>query len=233
MTQPQLARAACLGIFMAFVPAIAVAADAGLADLDKAIEQKLEVRNISDLSKVIDLLQAALNKGLDDQNTTFAQQLLSESLLERAAGLTGGLTKQAPPVERAAWMRIWTIATADVKRVLQLQAKSPRAHLLLGRLQSLVGKRAPAVEALDACVASVTDEQTELLAQDRKDEVGGPFGQKLQLSLGPVEPSLAENATGSDGDFGLDDVVARAQWVLFRVEKGDNTLALVVVHEMP
>ena len=88
MTQPQLARAACLGILVVLVPAIAVAENEGLDDLDKAIEQKLAVRSISDLSKTIDLLQAALNKGLDDQNTTFAQQLLGEALLERATVLT-------------------------------------------------------------------------------------------------------------------------------------------------
>ncbi len=102
MNHSQPAIAACLGILLVLAPAVARAENEGLDDLDKAIEQKLAVRSLNDLSKTIDLLQAALNKGLDDQNTTFAQQLLGEALLERATVLTDGLAKQAPPVNSEA-----------------------------------------------------------------------------------------------------------------------------------
>jgi tetratricopeptide (TPR) repeat protein len=165
MNHSQPAIAACLGILLVLAPAVARAENEGLDDLDKAIEQKLAVRSLNDLSKTIDLLQAALNKGLDDQNTTFAQQLLGEALLERATVLTDGLAKQAPPVNSEALIRLWKIAVADVKRALQLQAESPRAQLLYGRLLAAAGRRKQAIEALNACVDSVTDAQTELAAQ--------------------------------------------------------------------
>ena len=82
MTHLQPAIAVCFGILLALMPVVAAAENEGLDDLDKAIEQKIAVRSLNDLSKTIDLLQAALNKGLDEQNTTFAQQLLGEALLD-------------------------------------------------------------------------------------------------------------------------------------------------------
>ena len=59
-------------------------------------------------------------------------------------------------------------------------------------------------------------EQAEFLAQDSKDEVRIALGQELQLRLRAVRPALAEQAAGADGDFRLNDVVARAQRVAGR-----------------
>jgi hypothetical protein len=46
-------------------------------------------------------------------------------------------------------------------------------------------------------------------------------------------PALAEDAAGTDGDGGLDDVEALAQRILFRIEEREDAIALVVVQQVP
>ena len=60
------------------------AANEGQADLDEATEAKLSAENLDDLGNVIKLAQRALEKGLDDSNKAFANELLAASLLQRA-----------------------------------------------------------------------------------------------------------------------------------------------------
>src|SRR5208337_3569693 len=76
-------------------------------------------------------------------------------------------------------------------------------------------------------------QQTEFLADDRKDEVGGPLRQKLQLRLASHHVALAEHAAGADRDLGLDDVVAGAQRIVFGIQECQYALALIVMNEMP
>ena len=81
--------------------------------------------------------------------------------------------------------------------------------------------------------SSASPKKPELLADHRKDEVGGALRQELQLRLAAVHPALAKHAARADRDLRLDDVIARAQAVGARVEKGEHALFLVVVHERP
>ena len=75
-----------------------------------------------------------------------------------------------------------------------------------------------------------TDE-TKLLAEYRKDEIGMALGQEFQLGLGAIEPALAKQTTGADGNLGLDDVVTGPQRIGLRIQKGQHPLSLVVVHQ--
>jgi hypothetical protein len=76
-------------------------------------------------------------------------------------------------------------------------------------------------------------EQAELLADHREDEVGVALGQVVELRLRTLHPALAEHAARADGDLRLDDVVARAERIVLRVEEGEHALALVVVQQWP
>ena len=66
---------------------IAPAASEGQADLDAALQEKVSVEDLRGLNHVIELLESALDKGLDVENSDFAESLLSGSRLERAAQL--------------------------------------------------------------------------------------------------------------------------------------------------
>src|ERR1700722_13300804 len=78
-----------------------------------------------------------------------------------------------------------------------------------------------------------TWQQAELLADDRKDEIGRALRQKLELRLTAVHITLAEQPALADGDLRLDDVVAGAERVVFGLQEGEYALPLVVVNEMP
>src|SRR5580693_4831929 len=91
---------------------------------------------------------------------------------------------------------------------------------------------AEARQQRDHGCAAVTD-QGQRNTDDRKDEVGGALGQKLELRLTAVHVALAEQAARADGDLRLDDVIAGAQAVGLRMEKRQDALALIVVDEMP
>ena len=50
------------------------------------------------------------------------------------------------------------------------------------------------------------------------------------MRLCAVKPALAPHAAGANGGHRLQDMVARAQRVFSRVEQGQHTGTLVVVH---
>src|SRR3546814_15011699 len=53
-------------------------------------------------------------------------------------------------------------------------------------------------------------------------EVGLALGQVIEMALGAVEITLAEDATRSDRDLRLADVIARAQRVAFGLEEDQH-----------
>ena len=61
----------------------ACAENEGQDDLDKATQLKVTAETLDDLNEVIDRLDTALEKGLDKDNTKFAEQLLVSSLMQR------------------------------------------------------------------------------------------------------------------------------------------------------
>src|SRR4029078_11795505 len=70
-------------LLLAALAAPAVAENEGQEDLDKATQLKVAAENLEDLGEVIDHIDTAIEKGLDKDNTKFAQQLLTASLLQR------------------------------------------------------------------------------------------------------------------------------------------------------
>src|SRR5687768_1817432 len=76
------ARVLCL--LAVFVLAAPVRADdEGQDDLDKATQLKVAAESPDDLAEVIDRLDNALEKGLDDDNQEFAEQMLISTLMQR------------------------------------------------------------------------------------------------------------------------------------------------------
>ena len=59
-------------------------------------------------------------------------------------------------------------------------------------------------------------------------------GQEFELALRAVEQALAEHAARADRDLRLDDVIAGAELVRFRIEQREYALLLVLVeHVLP
>ena len=86
-------------ILLTALASMALAANEGQEDLDKATEAKLGANSLSDLDEVIRLTESALKKGLDEGNTQFANGLLSSTLAQRGtvrAALTARTAATSP-----------------------------------------------------------------------------------------------------------------------------------------
>ncbi len=111
----------------------------GAADMNRAIELKLDADDLQDLNEVVDLLDSAIDKGLDPENSDFAEEMLVATLLQRAASFSQVVLSQpiADPRRDPRWIQIRQYALTDLQRVVALDPKQSQAWLLTGRLQSL------------------------------------------------------------------------------------------------
>jgi tetratricopeptide (TPR) repeat protein len=139
------------------IAAPAVAENEGLDDLNKATQLKVAAETLDDLGAVIDHVDTAIEKGLDQENTKFAQQLLTSSLLQRGqlfAGAVFNVPAQDPQRGLRA-MQFRQFALSDLQRVVGLDDKLVEAQLLIGKLQSLpLGDGAAARRSLSKVVDS-------------------------------------------------------------------------------
>jgi len=136
---------------------------AGREDMDEATRLKLSAQDGRQLGKVIDLLGQAIEKGLNDGDRQFAEQMLSASLMERGDALAQMLlTQRLPnPKQDPRWLQIRGLALADLSRVVELTPNEADAWLLIGRLNDLPeGDQEKATEAYTKIVEAA--EETEI-----------------------------------------------------------------------
>ena len=72
-------------------------------------------------------------------------------------------------------------------------------------------------------------EKPELLGQGGEDEVRLFLGKEVELALGTQAVALTHEATGAQGNLGLQKMVAGARGVALRVQEGQDPLPLVIV----
>lgn len=113
----------------------------GQADFDQAMEVKIGAETLNDLNEVVDLIDSALEKGLDAENADFAEKVLVATLMQRATGLAAALLRQptADPRQNPRLLQIRLFALTDLQRAVSLDENQTEAWLMIGRLQSLVG----------------------------------------------------------------------------------------------
>jgi tetratricopeptide (TPR) repeat protein len=107
----------------------------GVAALDEALRARIEVNDLRDLNRVILLVESALEKGLDDADEEFAQNMLCDTLMERATKLMQVFSTQ--PLQPNQAQQIRNLVTSDLRRVLTYDNSPAEAHLMLGRLLAL------------------------------------------------------------------------------------------------
>lgn len=151
------AIASVFAFLLMFLPAaLAVAEGPGQEELDQATEAKINATTPNDLTKVIDLLQTAIDEGLDEENEAFAEQLLVSTLLERAEVLSRLIFDQSPPDRR--WPQIRQVILTDVERALAIDEDQPQGNFLKGRLLALSGgDREGAIEAFSSVIDAPED----------------------------------------------------------------------------
>jgi tetratricopeptide (TPR) repeat protein len=136
------------------------AAGEGQADLDAATEARLTARSPADLERVVKLCEDALQKGLDDQNKTYATQLLTATLMERATQLTMPVFEQKPPDRR--WPQFKQLALKDLEKAVSYDDQIGAAYMLMARLHALPGgDRDRALEAAGKAIELFADDNRE------------------------------------------------------------------------
>ncbi len=113
------------------------ATNPGLDDLYESLRVKIVSGGMRDLNKVIELLEVAIDKGLDDDNLQFAEDLLSNSLMERATSLIRVINMRS--IHEKGVQKIRHLVTSDLRGVLDYDDPPVIAHLMLAKLMALPG----------------------------------------------------------------------------------------------
>ena len=131
--------------------------NAGQDDLDEAIRARIDVNSYPGMTKVVELAQAALNKGLNEANQEIAKRLLAGMLMDRASFVSSAIIDQ--PTPSLQWRELRKVALADLRRLLAMDPNRPGALFLMGRLLSLPGgDQAAAISALDKAIDRIGDD---------------------------------------------------------------------------
>lgn len=109
----------------------------GLEHLDDAMRAKINATGLQDLNQVIDLLQKSLDKGLDEEDTTFAESMMSDALMQRASSLVRVINAQSIGDKRV--QQIFRLVVSDLRRILAFTDPPAEAHFMLGKLMGLPG----------------------------------------------------------------------------------------------
>src|SRR5882757_5423234 len=184
-------------LLLAALAAPAVAENEGQDDLDKATQLKVAAENLEDLGEVIDHVDTAIEKGLDKDNTKFAQQLLAASLLQRGQLFAAAVVNVPPqdPQRGIRSMQFRQFALSDLQRVVSMDEKDIDAQLLIGKLQSLpMGDASAARKALSKVADSkdaTPDQKAEAFAlrgAQQKDEAKKLADLNKAVELQPKKP---------------------------------------------
>jgi tetratricopeptide (TPR) repeat protein len=117
----------------------AFAENEGQDDLDKATQLKVTAESLEDLNDVIDRLETALEKGLDADNTDFAQNLLVSCLVQRGTMFAAAVVNVPleDPQRGLRSMQFRQFALSDLQRAVGIDDELWDAHLLIGKLQAM------------------------------------------------------------------------------------------------
>lgn len=140
--------------------ATAWGADAGQADLDKAVDAQVEANSAEDLAEVIKLCESAIEKGLGEENKKFADQLLASTLTLRGELFANQIFN---PAGDQRWQQLRKSAVADLDRAVALAPATAKTYLTLARLQALPeGDAGKALEALNKAI-EIKDDDPQLM----------------------------------------------------------------------
>lgn len=197
------------------LPAVALAENEGQADLDAATDLQLSAETLGDLEKVIEKVESALEKGLDDGQTQFAKKMLAATLFQHANRLSAAIFEQQPPSPR--WPLVRQYALKDLEKAKTHDPKLPDIYLLTAKLQILPGGDAKA--ATDAA-----DEAVRLLKEkDQPEDLAKAYVLRAALTEDNDKKLEDFNAAIEADESNIQAWQGRA---LVYLEKGENEKAV-------
>lgn len=146
---------------LAVAPLAARAENEGQPDLDRAVDVRVNASSLEDLNQIAELCKSAIEKGLDDDNRQFAEQVMTGALLQRATLLAEAF-QQSDLSQRSGQQRAAALlhqALKDAEQVLQFDNEQPQAHLIIARLENIPGgNRERAKKAVDEAIRLTADD---------------------------------------------------------------------------
>ena len=193
------ATIACVLLAMTFIVPV-YADDAGQSLLDQATEAKIGAMNFQQLEKVISLAEQAIEKGLGQGNTEFAQQLITSTLMQRAKAVSQRILSGQPPQQ---WPQMRELAMQDLTKLLTYDETNGEAHLLTAKLQTLPqGNRDQGLKAATAAIKSFAEDQEKqveaLIArsglQEKPEQQISDLDKAIELA--PMNPMIYRQRAG-------------------------------------
>ena len=131
----------------------------GNAELDKAFDAKLNARTTKDLDEVVKLCETAIEKGLDKEGVTQANQLASSASLEFA----NQLGKRIFDEKDTRWRIYRSQALNRLRKAIEFDPDMVDAYLLIAKLNGLPGgDKDEALEAIDKVVELADGDKAQL-----------------------------------------------------------------------
>lgn len=134
-----------------------VASNAGQADLDEAIVQRIDAQSGEQLEAVSALLESAIKKGLDEENLSFAQKMLASVQLQRGQAMAGMMLR----VQGRRQLQMRDQALDSLEQAVEFDPSLVEAYILIARLNML-----PIAGADPKAVLSAATKAIELLEDD-------------------------------------------------------------------
>lgn len=137
--RPWLLAMSLVALFSLGVGSVRAEGD-GQEDFDEALRVKVTAEDLRDLNKVVELLESSIEKGLDVENNDFAEEMLVETLMQRAAQLSAVIdSAPAGRLRDADLQKVRGLAVTDLQRVVEYDNAPPQAKVLLAQLLTLPG----------------------------------------------------------------------------------------------
>jgi tetratricopeptide (TPR) repeat protein len=133
----------------------------GQSELDKAIDAKLGADDLDDYDRVLEHCKKAVELGLDAESKTFADDLYTGTLVDRAGMLVDAIHDAVPPNPQ--WPRMRAFALRDLGEVVERDPQLGQAHLMIARLESLPrGDRERARKAAEKALDLLGDDRLQM-----------------------------------------------------------------------
>ena len=182
---------------LALLPVLALAAalparaedDPGQADLDGAIDAKLAADDLQDFQQVLDLCKRAVDKGLSEDSETFANDLYTSTLIDRASMIVDAIFNSPTPSPQ--WPQMRAFALRDLREAIDRDANLGPAQLMIARLESLPGgDKDRAKQAAEAAIELLDDDRLQLAEahmirgnlEDDKDKQLADYDKAVELA---------------------------------------------------
>ena len=128
--------------------------------LSEAFLLKLDARTTPELDKIVTLCEAALKKGLDENETEQANFLASESLLRFAEGMAKRVF--ATPQDRR-WRIYRTQAIPRLRKAIEFNESNVAAFLLLAKFEAMdPNTKAEALKNIEKAIELSVDDRSQL-----------------------------------------------------------------------